>query len=71
MCQRPAEITRKWSNFIIILTQIIGRKEQGDRTNVTFKWPALTKRKKKKERKKKNPTISSLKPAESDNLDGY
>ena len=33
---------------MIILIQITGRKEKGDKTNVTCKWPALSKKRKKK-----------------------
>ena len=39
---------------MIILIQIIGRKEKGNKTNVTCKWPALTKKKGKKKQKTKN-----------------
>lgn len=42
---------------MIILIQIIGRKEKGNKTNVTCKWPALTK---KQEKKKKKPNYLFL-----------
>ena len=39
---------------MIILIQIIGRKEKGDKTNVTCKWPALSKKRKKRKKTKTN-----------------